>query len=73
MDRVYKGQPFTIASEEIRPGEWDLRIGIVAEKFVQIPVKERFATLREAEQYGLRWVKQWVDTWLDNNAHPAFS
>ena len=28
---------------------------------MQISVKGKFATSQEAQQYGVRWVKQWVD------------
>lgn len=62
MYRIYKGQPFTIASTQIRRGKWDLRIGIMGEKTpVQISVKGEFATFQQAQQYGVRWVQQWVD------------
>jgi len=62
MYRIYKGQPFTIASAQTRRGKWDLRIGIMGEKNpMQISVKGKFATFQEAQQYGVRWVKQWVD------------
>ncbi len=61
MYRIYKGQPFTIASAEIRPGQWELQILITGEKNMQFTIDSRFKTLREAEQYGVVWVKQWID------------
>lgn len=61
MYRIYKGQPFTIASTEIRRGQWDLQILIMGEKNMQFSIESRFKTLREAEQYGVVWVKQWID------------
>ena len=61
MYRIYKGQPFTIASKEIRRDQWDLQIWIMGEKNMQFSIESRFKTLREAEQYGVGWVKQWID------------
>ncbi len=62
MYRIYKGQPFTISSTEIRPGQWELQILITGEKNMRFSIEsQRFKTLREAEQYGAVWVKQWID------------
>lgn len=61
MYRIYKGHPFTIASAEIRRGQWDLQIWIMDERHMQFSIKRQFKNFREAEEYGVLWVKQWVD------------
>jgi len=70
MYRIYKELPFTIASTEIRRGQWDLQIGIMDEKYTQFSIKPQFKNRREAEEYGVSLVKQWVDEGKPALAHP---
>ena len=70
MYRIYKGQPFTIASAEIRRGQWDLQIWIMGEKNMRFSITRQFKTFREAERYGVFWVHQWVDDGKPPLAHP---
>jgi len=69
MYRIYKGHPFTIASAEIRRGQWDLQIWIMDERHMQFSIKHQFKNFREAEEYGVLWVKQWVDDGKPALAH----